>query len=59
MKESKTRIMLETEAKLRVQDDILGSVAAERFIALIQREPFDYTSWQKELRMLYLDTSKR
>jgi len=44
--------MLETEAKLRVQDDILGSVAAERFIALIQREPFDYTSWQKELRML-------
>jgi len=51
--------MLETEAKLRVQDDILGSVAAERFIAPIQREPFDYTSWQKELRMLYLDTSKR
>ncbi len=59
MKESKTGIMLDTEAKLSVQDDILGSVAAERFIAPIQREPFDYTSWQKELRMLYLDTSKR
>jgi len=27
----------------------LGSVAAERFIALIQREPFDYTKWQRTL----------
>ena len=23
----------------------LGNVEAERFIALIQREPFDYTKW--------------
>ena len=27
----------------------LGEVEAERFIALIQREPFDYTEWQSEL----------
>ena len=27
----------------------LGSVGAERFIALIQREPFDYTKWQRTL----------
>ena len=27
----------------------LGEVEAEKFIALIQREPFDYTVWQKTL----------
>lgn len=27
----------------------LGLVEAERFIMLIQREPFDYTSWQENL----------
>ena len=27
----------------------MGSVEAERFIALIQREPFDYTKWRKNL----------
>jgi len=27
----------------------LGKVEAERFIALINREPFDYTEWQKDL----------
>jgi len=27
----------------------LGKVGAERFIALIQREPFDYTKWQRSL----------
>jgi len=27
----------------------LGNVQAERFIALIQREPFDYTQWQRTL----------
>ncbi len=25
----------------------LGDVEAERFIALIQREPFDYTQWRQ------------
>jgi len=27
----------------------LGEVEAERFIALLLREPFDYTEWQKKL----------
>ncbi|MEA1949754.1 MAG: hypothetical protein U9N87_00095 [Planctomycetota bacterium] len=27
----------------------LGDVEAERFIALIQREPFDYTKWRREM----------
>jgi len=27
----------------------LGNVEAERFIALIQREPFDYTKWHQGL----------
>jgi hypothetical protein len=27
----------------------LGLVEAERFIMLIQREPFDYTKWQEHL----------
>ena len=28
--------------------DTLGEVDAERFIALILREPFDYTKWRRE-----------
>ena len=27
----------------------LGDIEAERFIALIQREPFDYTKWRERL----------
>ena len=27
----------------------LGMVEAERFILLIQKEPFDYTQWQQDL----------
>lgn len=27
----------------------LGDVQAEKFVALIQREPFDYTRWQRTL----------
>jgi len=27
----------------------MGAVDAERFIALILKEPFDYTKWQKDL----------
>jgi hypothetical protein len=29
--------------------EALGDVQAEKFIALIQREPFDYTQWQRTL----------
>jgi len=27
----------------------LGRVDAERFVALLSREPFDYTLWQRDL----------
>ena len=33
---------------MRVYFDNLGDVNAERFIALVNREPFDYTEWRKE-----------
>lgn len=29
--------------------EYLGDVEAERFITLIQREPFDYTKWRQTL----------
>jgi hypothetical protein len=34
---------------MRALADNLGRVEAERFIALIIREPFDYTEWRKDL----------
>ncbi|MBE0436865.1 MAG: hypothetical protein IBX56_13790, partial [Methylomicrobium sp.] len=33
---------------MQILSDYLGDVEAERFIALIQREPFDYTKWHQE-----------
>jgi len=46
--------MTMTDTEIRVKgiaalSASLGSVEAERFIALIQREPFDYTRWQQNL----------
>ena len=43
-----------TDTKLMVQgvkalSNALGPVAAERFLTLILKEPFDYTEWQKDL----------
>jgi len=34
---------------MRVLNERLGIVEAERFITLIIREPFDYTQWQQDL----------
>ena len=34
---------------MKILMDNLGMVEAERFIMLIQREPFDYTKWQENL----------
>jgi len=34
---------------LKILAKYLGDVEAERFIALIQREPFDYTKWRQGL----------
>jgi hypothetical protein len=42
----------DTEIRLegfKVLSGALGEVEAEKFIALIKREPFDYTKWQKKL----------
>ncbi|MDP2984048.1 MAG: hypothetical protein Q8O92_12055 [Candidatus Latescibacter sp.] len=43
-------MITDTEIKLRgiqILAEHLGDVEAERFIALIQREPFDYTNWRQ------------
>ncbi len=45
-------MITDTEIKtkgIHVLAQHLGDVEAERFIALIQREPFDYTKWRQEL----------
>ncbi len=45
-------MMTDTEIKLKGMKAIvasLGEIGAERFVSLIQREPFDYTKWQMEL----------
>lgn len=34
---------------LEILSQQLGDVEAERFIALIKREPFDYTQWRQTL----------
>ena len=38
---------------MRILSEQLGIVEAERFIALMRREPFDYTQWRQGL---YKDT---
>ena len=43
-----------TDAEIRVKgvaalSDSLGAIEAERFIALILREPLDYTAWRQNL----------
>lgn len=45
-------MMTDIEIRLKgiqVLTDQLGDVEAERFVALIQREPFDYTKWRQGL----------
>ena len=44
----KTDTEIKTEG-FRALTDALGDIEAERFIALIMREPFDYTKWQRKL----------
>ncbi|MGD0090135.1 MAG: hypothetical protein ABSE73_09460 [Planctomycetota bacterium] len=43
-----------TDAELRVKGlealtEALGTVEAEKFVALVMRERFDYTEWRKNL----------
>jgi hypothetical protein len=45
-------MMTDTELRIKVLNILcqtIGNVDAERFIALIIREPFDYTVWQKDI----------
>jgi hypothetical protein len=45
-------MITDTEIRLKgfkILAKYLGDVEAERFIALIQREPFDYTKWRQGL----------
>jgi hypothetical protein len=45
-------MLTDTEIKMKgieVLVNTFGKVDAERFISLIQREPFDYTKWHQEL----------
>jgi len=45
-------MMTDTEIRLKGLEILarhLGDIEAERFIALIQREPFDYTKWRQGL----------
>ena len=44
----KTDTLIRNEG-VQVLMDNLGLVEAERFIMLIQKEPFDYTLWQENL----------
>ena len=42
----------DTEIKLKGIDALiaaLGEVHAENFVTLVNREPFDYTAWQRKL----------
>lgn len=42
----------DTEIKLKgmkALTEAMGPLEAERFVALILREPFDYTKWQRDL----------
>ncbi|CAA9889673.1 conserved hypothetical protein [Candidatus Methylobacter favarea] len=44
-------MITDTEIKIKgiqILSKYLGDVEAERFIALIQREPFDYTQWHQQ-----------
>lgn len=44
----RTDTVVKTEG-MHVLLEKLGKVDAERFIALIIKEPFDYTTWQQNL----------
>jgi hypothetical protein len=45
---------MKTDTEIRIEGvrallNALGKLEAERFIALLGREPFDYTRWQKDM----------
>lgn len=45
-------MMTDTELRVkgtRILAQHLGDIEMERFLALMQREPFDYTRWRQDL----------
>ena len=45
-------MITDTEIKtngFQILAQYLGDIEAERFVALIQREPFDFTRWRQDL----------
>jgi len=47
-------MMTDTEIRVKgvqILAEYLGDIEMERFIALIQREPFDYTQWRQNIDM--------
>ncbi len=45
-------MITDTEIKVKgvqILAKYLGDIEMERFIALIQREPFDYTQWRRDI----------
>lgn len=45
-------MITDTEIKTKgfqILAQYLGDIEAERFVALIQREPFDYTKWRHDM----------
>jgi hypothetical protein len=44
----KTDTLIRNEG-MEILSKYLGMIEAERFIMLIQKEPFDYTKWQENL----------
>ena len=44
----KTDTIIRNEG-MEILTKYLGLIEAERFIMLVQREPFDYTKWQENL----------
>ena len=44
----KTDTVLKVEG-MKILGDHLGLVDAERFVAVMAREPFDYTEWRQNL----------
>ncbi len=45
-------IRTDTEIKIKGMEALiaaLGEVNAEKFVTLMNREPFDYTAWQRKL----------
>jgi hypothetical protein len=45
----RTDTVVKTEG-MRILSESLGLVDAERFVALMSREPFDYTEWRQNLK---------